>query len=111
MNKGDIVLASLPVSDGSYKERPSLIVSQFPPYNDYLLCGISSQLKQNINETGYLIGEEADYFLFTGLKKSSIIRLNYLVTLPEYLVAGKIGSLPYELFENVVDKLIFLIKQ
>lgn len=45
MKEGDIVKAALQQSDGSYKLRPALILKKMPPYDDFLLCGISSQLK------------------------------------------------------------------
>lgn len=111
MKKGDIVIATLPTSDGSFKERPALIINVFSPYNDYLLCGISSQSKQNIKDVAFLIDIHDDYFGATGLHKSSIIRLNYLVTLSQDMIAGKIGFIPGLIFEKIVSKLIKLIKK
>jgi mRNA interferase MazF len=46
MNKGDIAKARLQQADGSFKIRPVLLLKQMPPFNDWLVCGISSQLRQ-----------------------------------------------------------------
>ncbi len=71
MNKGDIVLARLQMSNSSFKLRPVLIINFFPPYNDCLVCGISSQLHQHAEGVSYLLSEDAGYFNKTGLLKSS----------------------------------------
>lgn len=110
MKKGDIVIASLPMIDGSYKDRPALIINFFPPYNDCLLCGISSQLHQNIKEVAFLLSDDKSYFRETGLFKSSIIRLNYLVMLPEDMINGKIGLIPDLIYKEILNKLIELIR-
>jgi mRNA interferase MazF len=44
MKNGNIVLIPLPQSDGAIKRRPALLLKQMPPFNDWLLCGISTQL-------------------------------------------------------------------
>lgn len=48
MKSGDIVLIPLPQSDGAIKRRPALLIKQMPPFNDWLLYGISTQLQQKV---------------------------------------------------------------
>lgn len=110
MKKGDIIIASLPMIHGTYKKRPALIINSFPPYNDFLLCGISSQLHQNIKEAAYLLSANESYFKETGLSKSSIIRLNYLVMIPQTLIEGRIGSVPDSIYKEILNRLIELIR-
>ena len=43
MKAGDIVLGQLQQSDGRYKLR-LLLLRQFPPFGDWLVSGISSQI-------------------------------------------------------------------
>jgi mRNA interferase MazF len=51
MKEGDVVLAALPQADGKSKLRPVLLLRQLlPPYNDFLVCGISTQIHQQIKE-------------------------------------------------------------
>nr|VFJ67081.1 MAG: mRNA interferase MazF [Candidatus Kentron sp. FM]VFJ68757.1 MAG: mRNA interferase MazF [Candidatus Kentron sp. FM]VFK17134.1 MAG: mRNA interferase MazF [Candidatus Kentron sp. FM] len=51
MTEGDIVLTPLPQADGRVKNRPALILREFPPYGDFLVCGISTQIRQAV--TGF----------------------------------------------------------
>ena len=44
MKEGDIVLGQLQQADGRYKLRPMLLLRQFPPFGDWLVSGISSQI-------------------------------------------------------------------
>jgi mRNA interferase MazF len=61
MKEGEVVLASLPQADGKTKLRPVLLLRQLPPpYNDYLVCGISTQLRQMIKDFDELIMEKDD---------------------------------------------------
>ena len=46
--EGDIALASLPQADGLIKQRPALLLRQMPPFGDWLVCGISTQLRQQV---------------------------------------------------------------
>ena len=42
----------------------------------------------------------------TGLAKQSILRLDYLMTVPTSIISRKIGSLDSEKIESVNDKLV-----
>ena len=44
--EGKIVLADLPQADGQVKARPAVVLRLMPPFNDFLLCGVSSQVRQ-----------------------------------------------------------------
>jgi mRNA interferase MazF len=44
MNEGDIALTALPQSDGSVKPRPAVLLRRMPPFGDWLVCGVSTQL-------------------------------------------------------------------
>jgi mRNA interferase MazF len=44
MREGEIILANLVQADGSFKLRPVLLLKRLPGYNDFLVCGISTQL-------------------------------------------------------------------
>ena len=46
MNEGDIALAPLPQADGQIKTRPVVLLRRLPPFGDFLVCGVSSQLHQ-----------------------------------------------------------------
>ena len=52
MNAGDVVLTPLPQSDGRVKNRPTIALRRMPGFGDWLLCGVSTQLHQEIPGVG-----------------------------------------------------------
>ena len=48
MKEGDIVLTPLPQANGQSKNRPALFLRAMPPFDDALVCGISTQLHQQV---------------------------------------------------------------
>jgi len=94
MREGDVVLAEIPQADGKSKLRPVLLLRQLPsPYNDFLVCGISTQTHQLIKNFDELISEKDNDFKDSGIIKESVIRLSFLAVAPNQLVAGKIGKI------------------
>lgn len=92
MKEGDILLTALRQADGSLKDRPVLFLRRMPPFQDFLVCGLSTQLQQAAPELDELIGPtDADYRL-SGLKAPSLIRLGYLAVLPRSQFKGRIGQ-------------------
>jgi mRNA interferase MazF len=81
-----------------------------PKYNDFLLCGISSQLKQYLKDFDEIILTTDSDFSDSGLKQSSIIRLGFLAVIPSKKVIGTIGSISRvrheRLLKNLSDYLI-----
>ncbi|MGK0190563.1 MAG: mRNA interferase MazF [Verrucomicrobiales bacterium] len=96
MSPGDTILARLQQSDGQIKSRPALILAAMPPYNDLLICGISSQLRQKVEDFDEVISESDADFLQSGLKVASVLRLGMLTTIPRGAVLGELGSIPSE---------------
>lgn len=82
MKEGMVALAALPQSDGQTKLRPVLLLKQFPGYGDWRVCGISTQLWQEIADFDEVILESEADFLATGLKTASVVRLGFLASLP-----------------------------
>ena len=112
MKETDIVLASIPQSDGAIKTRPVLLLRKLPKYNDFLVCGISSQLNQCIADFDEIISTKSSNFLSTGLKTDSVIRLSFLAVLPERVIAGAIGEIERSLHQKLLKRLsCYLIEQ
>ena len=93
MKAGDIVLTLLPQADGQAKLRPTLVLCQLPPFDDVLVCGISSQLRQRVPDFDELINAADPDFARSGLITPSIVRLGFLATVPQSTVKGRIGTL------------------
>ncbi len=105
MREGDIVLANLPQSDGSFKLRPVLLLKQLPGYNDFLVCGISTQVHQLIVEFDELLDINENNFIQTGLRQSSIIRLSFLAVMPTNKIPGSIGKIESSLHKSLLKRL------
>jgi mRNA interferase MazF len=78
MNAGDVVLVPIPQSNGQVKNRPVVLLKAFPPYGDFLACGISSQLQRHVAGFDDLVSPNDGGFSSSGLKKESAIRLGFL---------------------------------
>lgn len=73
MMEGDVALARLPQANGTTKPRPVLLLRQLPPFNDWLVCGISSQLQQRVPNFDDVVDTGDLDFATTGLKVASLI--------------------------------------
>ncbi|AEE53925.1 type II toxin-antitoxin system PemK/MazF family toxin [Haliscomenobacter hydrossis] len=105
MKSGNIVLIPLPQSDSTIKRRPALLLKQMPPFNDWLLCGISTQIQQKVDGFDRLLESDANYFPQTGLQRTSLIRLGFLAVVPKIQIIGSIGEIPDELLKELLQTL------
>jgi mRNA interferase MazF len=92
MKEGDVLLASLHQGDGVFKDRPVLFLKRMPPFQDVLVCGISTQIQQAVPDLDETIAPTDVDFRTSGLKAASLIRLGYLAVLPRSTFEGRIGS-------------------
>jgi mRNA interferase MazF len=92
MKEGDVLLASLLQGDGTFKDRPALFLKRMPPFQDFLVCGISTQIQQAVPNFDETITPAESDFRTSGLKAASLIRLGYLAVLPRSEFKGRIGS-------------------
>jgi mRNA interferase MazF len=92
MKAGDIAIFAVQQANGQNKNRPVLLLKQMPPFNDWLVCGISSQLHQEHKGFDYVILDADAIYRQTGLKSSSVIRLSFLDVIPKNSLPGSIGS-------------------
>ena len=103
--EGDIALASLPQADGLIKPRPTVLLRQMPPFDDWFVCGISTQLQQRVEDFDELIDLSDADFADSGLKAASIIRLGFLSTIPARRFHGVIGSISPERHQRLMERL------
>ena len=106
MTPGDIVLVSMPTRQGKTKKRPALVIQVMAPFNDLLVCGISSQTQYEVEGFDLILREDHPEFKDTGLKRASLIRLGYLTTIASARVPGKIGRIPRGHFSLLIERLV-----
>ena len=109
MKDGDIVLALLPQTDGRGKYRPAVVLRRMPGFGDLLVCGISTQLRQEVADFDEIIEASDADFNTSGLKAPSLIRLGFLAVLPASSFLGTIGSVSAERHQRLLSKLSKLL--
>jgi len=107
MRAGEIVLLRLPQPDLSPgKLRPVLVLSELPgPFGDVLVCGISSQLYQEIPQWDERLTPADADFVSSGLKVASVIRLSWLAAVNPSASAGTLGSIAPERLTRLRQRL------
>jgi mRNA interferase MazF len=93
MKEGNVAIAPIPQADGNIKNRPIILLRSIPPYQDWLVCGVSTQLHQLVPGFDEIINTEDIDFVSSGLKTSSLVRLGFLSLLPRRSIIGSIGSI------------------
>jgi mRNA interferase MazF len=105
MKEGDIILAPVPQADGIIKARPAIILREVPPYKDFLVCGVSTQLNQLVRGFDEIIGPDDTDYVLSGLKTKSLIRLGFLAVLPRSKIIGSIGSIAPDRHQRLLKTL------
>lgn len=95
LREGQIILFEFPNADQRKgKLRPALIIKRCPgQYSDWLICMISSQLRQKQLGVDEVVTHESSDFSQTGLKVSSVIRITRLAVIKGTIIKGAIGSI------------------
>src|SRR5439155_10337822 len=110
MREGDEVLATFQQADGTVKSRPAVVLREMPPYGDLLVCGVSTQLHQQVKDFDELISIGDRDFQSSGLVETSLVRLGFLVAAPQNRIMGTIGAISPErhkrLLKRVSDYLV-----
>jgi len=110
-NRSDVVIVPFPfvTSEGALqKARPALIISDHSidrRFDDMIMVGITSRLVEDLKETEYKIVEGTETFKSSGLAKTSVVRCEYIMTVPRRLVARRLGRLPEETMKEIDKRL------
>lgn len=110
MKEGDVVLTPVPQANGQIKNRPALFLREMPPFQDALVCGISTQLQQEVVGFDEIVRQQDGDFTTSGLVADSLIRLGFLAVIPRNKIIGSIGSIDAarhkRLLANLSDYLV-----
>jgi mRNA interferase MazF len=111
MKRGTVVLTPFPFTDlTGQKVRPALVVSRSDrPGSDILLAFITTYRTQPLLATELLIADNHPDFAQTGLKLSSVVKLDKLVTVAGAIVLGELGELSAVLLQQVGEKLRYAL--
>ena len=105
--KGDIVVVPFPFSDLTQsKRRPALVLSKLSG-DDRILCQITSQSVRD----EYAIALDDSDFKTGELRQKSNVRPNRIFTCDSAIILYTIGHLKSEKIEQIINKLIEILKQ
>ena len=105
--KGDVVVVPFPFSDLSQsKRRPALVIAPLKG-DDTILCQITSQTIKDI----YAISIDDNDFDTGSLKQPGNIRPNRLFTADSHIILYRVGHIKSDKLNQVVEKLLEIIKQ
>ena len=105
MNQGDVILTPVPQANGILKNRPAIFLREMPPYRDVLVCGVSTQLHQEVKGFDQLVDQNDLDFAATNLRTTSLIRLGFLAVIPRSAVIGSIGSVSPDRHKRLLKRL------
>ncbi len=105
MNEGNVILVSLPQADGQRKPRPAILLRILPPFGDFLVCGISSQSRQQVRGLDELILQRDLDFAASGLQMDSLIRVGFLAIYTPQQIIGSIGDISTERHRRLLKQL------
>lgn len=105
MKDGDICIHKVAQPDGSFKIRPVLLLKQMPPFGDWIVCAISTQLRQEVKGFDFIIDSMNLEFMQSGLKSSSLVRLGFINTVNKKAIPGVIGDIPSIIIKMLQERL------
>lgn len=92
-------------ADGMSKLRPAVLLKQVPPFNDWIICAVSSQLHRFQPGLDILLHANHPDLALAGLPFPSIIRTGYLATIPRQQIEGVLGRISAGTLNVVKDQL------
>ena len=81
------------------------------PYKDLLVCGISTQIHQEVNGLDEIIRNDDIDFNESGLIQQSLIRVGYLAIIPNKIIAGIIGKIAVTRLQKIKKQLSEFIQR
>jgi mRNA interferase MazF len=105
MKEGAVALTPLLQADGLTKPRPVILLRATPPFGDWLDCGVSTQLQQEVVGFDERIEPLHADFRSSGLKAPSLIRLGFLTVLLANRLLGVLGYISPERHQRLLQRL------
>lgn len=111
MEEGSVVKIAFVQADNKIKFRPAIILKEFKPYSDFLVCGISKSIGLEVKGFDIVIDERHEDFKNWGLSFTGVIRLGFLQTVASHVINGTIGKISHDTHRQLVTNLSnYLIK-
>ena len=103
-------MVPMPQADGQFKPRPALVLRVMLPFDDLLVCGVSSQLRQVVVGFDEIIGPEDTDFVASGLRVQSVVRVGFISVVTQRQVVGTMGNISQSRFCEIRQRLSDLLR-
>lgn len=110
MEEGQISRIPIPQADKKIKERPVVLLRKLPAFDEWIICGITSQLWHKTEGFDITIDENHPDFKMSGLKSPGLIRLGFLHVIQEQELPGDIGNISKETHQQLINNLVKYLK-
>jgi mRNA interferase MazF len=102
--RGKIVLVQFPFTNmTNTKIRPALVI--YVGKKDAIVALISSKIPALADDTQVVIKSHDRSFKMTGLKTSSVIKLDKITTIDKSLIYGELGEIDDDLGREINEKI------
>jgi len=111
MKRGTVVLTKFPFTDlQSSKRRPAIVVSKSESARkDVIVAFITSVIPEKLSGTDFLFDSTNKDFKKSNLKKTSVIKLDKLVTLNKSIFTGELGFVSKNTLKEINKRLIIAL--
>ena len=104
---GQVALLRFPRTDLSTgKPRPVALLGKVPgPYDDWLVCMVSSQLHQEVRGFDEVVRDSDEDFARSGLKMTSVLRISRVAVVEGATLIGAVGEISPERLRRIRERL------
>jgi mRNA interferase MazF len=104
VSAGDIILIDFPFTvPAQSKVRPALVITLTEDrFHDIVACAISSVLPERSSSRDIVLSKDNPHFPQTGLRASSVIKVDRITTLRQSDVITTIGRCPAEEWKTFI---------
>ena len=108
MRRGTVILTPFPFTDlRGNRVRPAVIISSYKRRGeDIIISFISSVFDESkLQETDFVLKTENERFKETGLKNTSVFKMDKVATVDKRIILGELGTVPQNIMEKLDGKL------
>ena len=106
MQEGNVIRFALQQHDGRIVRRPAVLLKKNPPFNDWLICGISKSTGLEVKGLDVLITQNDADFKTWGLDFPGIIRTGFLTTISIKYIEGALGHIHPETHNKILNNIV-----
>lgn len=108
MKRGTVILTPFPFTDlQGNRVRPAIIISSDKRRGDDVIVAFISSVfdPTRLQETDFVLRKEEEGFTGTGLKVTSVFKMDKLATIDKGIILGELGAISEEILQRLDERL------